>query len=1330
MATAYLSRVLPIPVGDEVVELSLDDLPADIEDYVQVLREERCPPHFWLKLASECGARRRHQDCESVLNSALRTLSTVPLPHHPRRSQQAIAEEISPIHAMLASLQLDKARTCPKLVLPDAKYQNLLASSQDMRSKDRILQEAGGHIKATVFPAPPPKGSHPRQQPPSLRTNLLLGRGIYLTITGDSEEALRTLKTVLDRQPRNPLALLGSACCLLRKKEYSTALTMYQEVLRLSIAQSKLAAKESAIVGPDGELVESQASKWLGPDPRIGIGLCLHGLGRHSDARRAWARAITVDVTNSAPHLLLGLSKINAAKQLSSLTADLASRATTEVEARVLVYTEGISHIETAWKLDNKNAMTAIALAEQFTQRALNTSSTDRMQAQREYERAMKLGEHAIQYADNRAAVNQAWLIFARTAHLYSVLDDSSTSTVELRAIAQRYYTRVIEDLSRVVAGAGADASTLPAGYSMAILGLAQLQLSRGESLGAQNTLEPILARPASTSSSCLELSLLAASLRAHSHPGASSAERVSDRKRARLLLDRSLRSIEACRKQDKDEGDDLHEVDQLFDDGASSQGKDSPTLALARTRLANEDLSEVALENIANLGKDELVYVQMAELYQQDLDGQGGDFIRAIQSLTQALRAIVAKGEVKSERTEEEVAESESLAIRTRANLGALLGLQGMESTGDVSAHSLMASVNQLQIALSNAGKAASSSSLDAEKTTTLYNLGRILEATGSIEDAQKAYDAVLANHAEYVDAKVRQALLVVCTPTARGNHEATLLASTLFKEAMSSDPVNLDTRSAFACFLSGELPGSPNPPQWDAIKESTAQLFMGPSSSQAVQLFGSSSAAKSVSDEARRDAYTLSALAWAYYNIGHSVKPGSNAKVERMRAFLRCSDLLDKALSEDKSCAFALQGLAILLAEGSMVDLTAPSPNEIDAKRRKAAEDALNILTKLREVDDGASVHICMGHAYIAREDYSRALKSYELAAKKEPAKPSLLQYLFKATYNLGMDTKSYSLLQTSVEYLYQAIELLEQRTSSGAAAEVKFLRYNIAVTRQKMVQLLFDIPAEERQLSTLEKAVEGVEESQAIFKSLTRDAIEGKLSYITGEILEHRYAYGDGSLLRQASSHIEEQKQYEEEAKEKRDAAAARKREREDALEKERLEQEEQSRLRAEQLAEERKRAIEEARTWEYYQNEVEEKPKKVRKSTGGGERGEKKKKKKKRKSEEGASEIESSESDAGPAYGGESSEDDMIVSDEAELEQGDLSDNELERKKESRKEGKALRKEERKRSKRARKEAKAVKSENDSESEDRPAKKTRKSKMRRAVQEDLIDSDEEV
>lgn len=1392
----YLARVLPVPVGDEVVELSLDDLPSDIEDYVQVLREERCSAPFWLKLASECGARRRIHDCEIVLQSAIHTLTNVPPPNAPQyRSQQAIAEEVAPFHAMLSTLQLGKARNLPKMLIRDARYQNLTASTPGIESKERWIQAATAHANAIVFPPPPTKSVTGRQHPPALRTSMLLGRGIFLTATGKTDEALKMFDTVLQRQARNPVALLGKACCLLRKRAYIAALKLYQDALSISIAQTSMAAKESAIVGPDGELVESQASKWLGPDPRVGIGLCLHGLGRIVEAQRAWSRAVAVNPTNPAPHLLLGLSTMNMAKQLNPLEATvIAARGGSAAAARSALYKEGVAHIQASWKLDNKNAMTAAALAEHFCVRASATSATNKAQAQQEFERALKLSEHAIQYADNLSAINQARLTFARTAHLYSYLDETSTSTVELRALAQRYYSRISEDIGR--SGGNADPTSLAPGHALATLGLAQLQTSRGETLGAINSTEIVLAKPASTSSSCLELSLFAAALRSQSHPGASAADRAADRQRARIILERTMRSIGACAKLNsvEDEVEEgLRTVEELTgqEDGASADAPEAAQLVYARTALAKENLSSEAVREIANLADDELNYVQLAELF-RDITSGTPDFVRSASALLSALKAIRRrKQDIGQEGLAgvKDVAEKESLTVRLRTNLGATLALRGIEHLGEDDSF-LFTAIAQLQESLSLAGKASSPASLDAEKTITLFNLGRVLEAAGNSDDAHKAYEAVLATHPEYADAKVRMALLHVCRPSARGSYEAMQTGSTLLKEALASDPTNMDTRSAYVCFLAGDLPASPNPPQWDAIKETIAQLFMGPSSSQAVQIFGSTTAARTVSEEARHDAFTLAALAWAYYNLGHSVPPSSNAKKEKLRALLRCCDLLDKALSEDSKSAFAVQGLAILSAEGTLVDLSSPNgvsnTQELEAKRKGGAEDAINMLTKLREVTEDVSVHICMGHAYMARDDYERALRSYELAARKSAApdvsvngdlsavapitgKPSLLQYLARASFLLGMKTKSFSMMKSSIGYYEQALEQLQQRSSSGAVTEAKYVRYNIAVTRQKVLQMLFDLPMEERQLSMLQEAVDGIDPSQETFKALLPDAQAGKLSYITAEIVEQRILYSGSSLQRQAAKHLEEQREYEERIKAERKAIAARKRERQEALERELMEREEERRRRVEAIEEERKRAIEETRAWEYVVEE--EKPRKERAARSGGVGGRKKGKKQRRKMDEGGSEIESEDEERSPTNTSDEG-DGMVVSDDAELEQGEFSEEEVlakpvdsgeeesgsgaerrrgatngdrEARRAAHKKLKAKRAAEKKKhrsgdvggkgEKRGRKSRNRAGSDEESadgseNNDDRPAKKSKKGRMRRAKDEDLIESEEEV
>ncbi|PWN88599.1 hypothetical protein FA10DRAFT_268777 [Acaromyces ingoldii] len=1423
MSATLLSRVLPVPVGDEVVELSLDDLPVDIEDYVQVLREERSAGHFWMKLASECGARKRLQDCEMVLQSAIQTLSMDPRQGY--RPSQASAEECAPFHAMLSTLYLARARPNPKVILPEAKFQNLTTNAT-IEPKERQQQAAASHAQSAAVGAVPPmmKGRA------TLRHGVLLGRGIFLTVTGRTDEALKAFDDVLRFQARNPAALMGKACCLLRKRAYANALKIYQEVLAISLAQNARAAQEAATAAAaDGDAAHNPASKWLGPDPRVGIGLCLHGLGKLAEARRAWARAIAVDPKNPSPHLLLGLSKLNAAKQLARLPRDLMRGGVTEVQARAAVYKEGLAHVEASWKLDNKVAMTAIALAEHITARAVATAATNREAAQKEFGRALKLGEHAIQYADSKAAVLQAWLVFARTAHLCSYSSQASSGAVadeiELRSLAQRYYGRVIEDYSRGPPGGGAgpsaDASnSLAPAHALAALGLAQLQVARGEALGAKNTLEGILSRPASTSSSCIELSLLSAAVRAQSHPGATAAEKQADQDRARILLDRTLRSVEAARAETRGArpSDDLDVVIQtlaLADkaDQAINGSDDSlaPGLAIARTALGTEKLGKLALKELALLGDDVLAHVQMADLVRA---GGPQDLSRAVSSYVTALRTLRVKqldlgGEELALKKGQELAEAEQLAVRLRANLGALLGLRGMEEhSPQASLRCLTLAVSQLQEALSGAGRATTSASLDAEKTVTLYNLGRVLELTGAFDDARKAYDAVLTNHPEYVHAKTRQALLLASQEASRGVKAATQMANTLFKEALNSDPADIDTRSTYICFLAGELPGSPVPPQWDGIKETIAQLFIGPNSPQAASLFGGATAARAVSDEARHDPYTLASLGWTYYNIAHSLKPGPNQRKERTRALLRAVDLMDKALAADSRCAFAAQGLAILSAEGSLLDLGLP-PNttlsslpDADVRRKKGADDAINLLGKLREVradgDDG-SVNICMGHAFMVKEDYERALKSYELAHRrhlssqqdnnKEEAaegKPSILQYMARAEYWLGQRTKSYKTTAHSLVYLQEALDVLQKRASeaggsAGAAGgmlqEIKYVRYNMAVTRQKVLQMLFDASIESRSLEDLQSAVSQLDEAQRTFGELVDDARAGQLSYITAEIVEQRQMYGETSLVRGAERHVQEQAEYEERTKAERDAVAARKRERAEKEEKERAEREERDKEERERIKEERKKALEAARAWEYLREDMLAETEKKKRSSGGGgggggRRGGKKGAGRKKKTEEGGSEIETSDSErdvGGPLD--EEEDDPNIVSDHSSQEgDGGLTESEEEavasgaesegeegedaaarrarklkklsdkkRRKEEKKDRKRKKKErresggggEKRKKKKKKPSTDAAGSDDEEEGESRPSKKQKKQKTKRPTKEDdLIDSDEEI
>ena len=44
-----------------------------------------------------------------------------------------------------------------------------------------------------------------------------------------------------------------------------------------------------------------------------------------------------------------------------------------------------------------------------------------------------------------------------------------------------------------------------------------------------------------------------------------------------------------------------------------------------------------------------------------------------------------------------------------------------------------------------------------------------------------------------------------------------------------------------------------------------------------------------------------------------------------------------------------------------------------------------------------------------------------------------------------------------------------------------ETNYIRYNIAVTRQKALQMLFDLPSEQRTLEQLEEATTAVRDAQ---------------------------------------------------------------------------------------------------------------------------------------------------------------------------------------------------------------------------------------------------------
>ncbi|WFD42770.1 protein required for normal CLN1 and CLN2 G1 cyclin expression [Malassezia psittaci] len=1167
---------------NESITIDLDPLPSteELEVVIEILTEEKPAAYFWTALASRCWNAGRRQEAELIVSKGCTILPV----HRP--------EESSALFALRAAFQMAEARAAPKQILSEARYQML----HDKKTKDQHFRDANEALSRAQ--------SLNAQQPV-----LVQSRAVFALVTGDNALAGKLFDSILQRVPRHGIALMGKACVLLRAKQFLPALHLYQQALRVVLQMEQHA-----------KAMQDPSLSWKGSDPRIGLGLCLWNLGRHDQARRAWRRAIDTDQQHSAaPRLLLGISLVNAAKSIRSIPHGWYGAYTEHAEdvARRTAYAEGLVLLQSAWRLDKSKAMTAVALSAHLLSQAMqyyaqalpaasdfSTPITASLPTELQdeihslLERTLKLCEHAIQYADSKSPVLQAWLQYAHALHINSRLA-RNTGDHALRLQAQRYYTRAGEELARMppVLGLADPEGTqhqLSHGLALATLGLAQLQAESGDLLAALSTLEAEVSRPSvgSNHSYAIELGLFAALLHLAPQPGASEDQQASSRRRARILLDRTLRLAEAASRLVKGDPQDQESEQEglLRSAELGSTNANEGALLQAQTAIENEHLAPRTLHAIASFYENARLHTELASLCALS------DVHRAVYQLGAALQI--------AQRSDDKL-----LKAQLSLNMGALLVQHGAALLGNAMNHAaLRTGITLLEQAFVAADDAASDAADGAAAVKVLanYDLGRAFEAIGEVDQASDAYRALLSAHPEYVDARVRYAVLAAqqvgnISLEAGITRPAREVANGRFKDALSCDPGNLDTRAMYIRFLAGEY-ASNRQAAWPAIKELAAQLFLGPDAGKS--LFGDAATAKRAADEARHDALILSILGWTYYQLGLHVAPGPSQKAERSKNMLRAADLFDKALGANPQCVFAAQGLIILLADDALGDANAP-PDTMEERRKKAAEDAIVLFGRLRELRDDASVYIGQGHAFMLRSELERALHVYDLALRRyhNERNPMVLQYVARAEYALGLRDKEFGRLQAALSHLDTAAEVLQERSAdskSSSAVERKQVLYNKAVMAQKALQMLCDLPVEQQQVSALEEAIEWVTSMQPLFLELEEAAKQRQLLYITAEVVEQRAKYAETSLLRQATKQLEDAKAYAAQREEQLRALDEKQRAKEAELEEMRRQREEEHRRRAEAIASSRRKAREEASQIEYIQ-EPDLEPK--RRATGG-------------------------------------------------------------------------------------------------------------------------------
>ncbi|KAJ7049931.1 RNA polymerase II-associated protein [Mycena amicta] len=590
----------------------------------------------------------------------------------------------------------------------------------------------------------------------------------------------------------------------------------------------------------------------------------------------------------------------------------------------------------------------------------------------------------------------------------------------------------------------------------------------------------------------------------------------------------------------------------------------------VSKELTAQESRSTGQSQAARTIGADVDMYTEIARLW------QGESLDRVSRALRTALKISEGTGQPDP---------------RLLNNLGALRHLEGHLTEARVQYESALTCVAGLSDADDEGRK-------EAMSTSILYNLARVYEDEGREDLARDAYEKLLFRHPEYVDAKVRQAQMLIGLNRHNEAHD-------LIKQALSSQNQNLNVRAFYTYFLV----------QANQLKLAKEFVF------------------STLKDHDKHDAYSLCAAGWIqYYQARENRDTGGKAADERRRGFQRCAEFYEKALQLDPMCAFAAQGLAIVAAEDALGSLSR-GPQHVGGgseeahKRLKNAREALDVFGKVRESISDGSVYLNMGHCYYACDEFDRAIESYETASTRfySGHNVAVLLCLCRAWYAKATKDQSFVAMTTALRYAQKALHILPND---------KAVVYNIAMIQQKSVELMFALPTTKRTLKDLKRSIEHATNAQKLFASLASDKTSA-LPY-SREIADQRRKYGD-NMLRKSEEHLAIQKQHESEIQAKMDTARQKRqeeKERQGALQREKMEE---LRLAAEKLTVERKAAREQALEWTREvrmdsDEEKEKRPKKTRKpkaevsgDEGGGEPRKKRRGKLRKGAEEGGEEA---------------------------------------------------------------------------------------------------------
>eukprot|EP00961_Rhodomonas_salina_P281962 3810289-Rhodomonas_salina.1 len=266
-----MSGILAVPIHgteDEVLELPKDQLPDDPNEIMQILANELAPLKLWLELAVSYYQQRRMEQFQTVMETSTGEDGPFYQDYYKgdKEGRIALLNCLAAYNTQIAARSKNKQKKDSHFQIANEHYQN-----SDKIDTNMALTWCG---KGLIFMA---KISMPQR-------NRVTGRGDQ--VTEHLTQAGLMFDSALECDRTCIPALLGLAAVRYNNRQYTQALGLYKDVLRLNPA--------------------------CPPEVRLGLAHCFAALKKPDKAKKAFSRVLQLSPDNVDALMGLAILEMNA----------------------------------------------------------------------------------------------------------------------------------------------------------------------------------------------------------------------------------------------------------------------------------------------------------------------------------------------------------------------------------------------------------------------------------------------------------------------------------------------------------------------------------------------------------------------------------------------------------------------------------------------------------------------------------------------------------------------------------------------------------------------------------------------------------------------------------------------------------------------------------------------------------------------------------------------------------------------------------------------------------------------------------------------------------